>query len=131
MESENKAKILRGKGTPFTPGTIRVYVPAEYPEFSSDEEELPKPPQQGGNFRPHDCDNEVPSTSQAAASRPSWTDLHPELAAKSSEGPVKDTAVVKAYKDDLAVRERASKRKAEDITAYSLMVLKRKSFYYY
>ena len=93
MEAPSKAKILRGKGTPITPGTIRRYVPADFPEFSSDEEELPAP---GGNFRPHACDNEEPTTSQAVSSQPSWADLHPELAAKSSGGPVKDTAVIKA-----------------------------------
>ena len=106
MKTSYKAKILRGKGTPITPGTIRKYVPADFPEFSSDEEELPAP-QLGGNFRPLACDNEEPTTSQATSSQPSWADLHPELAAKSSGGPVKDTAVVKAYKDDLAIRERA------------------------
>ena len=41
----------------FKPGTIRRRVPAEYREFSSDEEELPATPRQGGNFRPHVCDN--------------------------------------------------------------------------
>ena len=60
--------------------------------------------------------------------QPSWADLHPELAAKSSGGPIKDTAVVKAYREDLAMRERASKRKAEEVTEDSLKVLKRKSF---
>ena len=66
-------------------GTIRRRVPAEFPEFSSDEEELPETPRIGGNFRPHACDNKEvqPSTSQAASSQPSWADLHPELAAKS------------------------------------------------
>ena len=127
MEQEYKTKILRGKGTPITPGTIRVYVPAEYTEFSSDEEELPAPPLQGGHFRPHACDNEE-VTPKPATSQPSWTDLHPELAAKSSGGPVKDTAVVKAYKEDLAIRERASKRKAEEVTAATLKDLKRRSF---
>ena len=128
MESEYKAKIIRGKGTPITPGTIQRYVPADFPEFSSDEEELPAPPQQSGNFRPHACDNEEPTSSQAASSQPSWTDLHPKFAANSSGGPVKDIDVVKAYKEDLAVIERPSKRKAEEITADLLMVLKRKSF---
>ena len=127
MAQEYKPKILRGKGTPITPGTIRRYVPADFPEFSSDEEELPAP-RLGGNFRPHDCDNEEPTSSKAVSVQPSWADLHPELAAKSSGGPVKDTAVVKAYREDLAMRERASKRKAEEVTEDSLKVLKRKSF---
>ena len=69
-----------------------------------------------------------PSTSQAASSQPSWADLHPELAAKSSGGPIKDTAVVIAYRADLVKRERAGKRKAEEVTSASLKVLKRKSF---
>ena len=128
METSYKPKILRGKGTPITPGTIRRYVPADFPEFSSDEEELPAP-QLGGNFRPQACDNEEPQPSQTASSQPSWADLHPELAAKSSGGPVKDTAVVIAYREDLAKRERAGKRKAEEVTSASLKVLKRKSFF--
>ena len=129
MEQEYKTKILRGKGTPITPGTIRIYFPADFLEFSIDENELPAP-QLGGNLRPHVCDNEE-ATPKPATSQPSWADFHPELAAKSSGGPVKDTAVVKAYKEDLAIRERASKRKAEEVTEDSLMVLKRKSFFYY
>ena len=119
---------LVGKNAPVKPGTIRRRVPAEFPEFSSDEEELPAVPRIGGNFRPHACDNEEPSPSQGTTSQPSWADLHPELAAKSSGGPIKDTAVVIAYREDLAKRERAGKRKAEEITANSLKVLKRKSF---
>ena len=100
----------------------------DFPELSSDEEELPTP-QLGGNFRPLACDNEEPTTSQATSSQPSWADLHPELAAKSSGDPTKDNAVVKAYKEDLAIRERASKRKAEEVTEDSLKVLKRQSFF--
>ena len=120
---------LVGKNAPVKPGTIRRRVPAEFPEFSSDEEELPAVPRIGGNFRPHVCENEEPQPSQTASSQPSWADLHPELAAKSSGGPVKDTAVVIAYREDLAKRERAGKRKAEEVTSASLKVLKRKSFF--
>ena len=122
-------RTLVGKDAPVKPGTIRRRVPAEFPEFSSDEEELPAVPRIGGNFRPQACDNEEPQPSQTASSQPSWADLHPELAAKSSGGPVKDTAVVIAYREDLAKRERAGKRKAEEVTANSLKVLKRKSFF--
>ena len=89
-------RTLVGKDAPIKPGTIRRSVPAEYPEFSSDEEELPAVPKQGGNFRPHACDNEKPSTSQAASSQPSWADLNPELAAKSKIG-----GRVEDYKHDL------------------------------
>ena len=122
-------RTLVGKDAPVKPGTIRRRVPAEFPEFSSDEEELPAVPRIGGNFRPHVCENEEPSTSHTASSQPSWADLHPELAAKSSGGLVKDTAVVIAYREDLAKRERAGKRKAEEVTSASLKVLKRKSFF--
>ena len=97
-------KTLVGKDSPVKPGTIRRYVPASYPEFSSDEEELPETPRIGGNFRPHACDNEEVQP-QPTTSQPCWADLHPELAAKSSGGPVKDTAVVKAYREDLVKRE--------------------------
>ena len=70
-----------------------------------------------------------PSTSQAASLQPSWADHHPELAAKSSGGAVKDTAFVKAYREDLAKRERAKKRTAEEVISASLKArLKRKSF---
>ena len=124
----SQLRTLVGKDAPVKPGTIRRRVPAEFPEFSSDEEELPAVPRIGGNFRPRACDNEEPSTSQAASSQPSWADLHPELAAKSSGGPIKDTAVVIAYREDLAKRERAGKQKAEEVTSTSLKVLKRKSF---
>ena len=110
-------RTLVGKDAPIKPGTICRRVPAEYPEFSSDEEEFPAVPRQGGNFRPHACDDEKPSPSQAASSQSSWADLHPELAAKSSGGPIKDTAVVIAYREDLAKRERAEKRKAEEVTS--------------
>ena len=54
---EEYAKRLVGKGSRVKPGTIRRYVPADFPEFSSDEEELPKTSRIGGNFRPHACDN--------------------------------------------------------------------------
>ena len=121
-------RTLVGKDAPVKPGTIRRRVPAEFPEFSSDEEELPAVPRIGGNFRPHVCENEEPQPSQGTPSQPSWADLHPELAAKSSGGPIKDTAVVIAYREDLAQRERAGKRKAEEVTANSLKVLKRRSF---
>ena len=125
----SQLRTLVGKNAPVKPGTIRRRVPSEFPEFSSDEGELPAVPRIGGNLRPHACDKEEPSTFQAASSQPSWADLHPELAAKSSGGPVKDTAVVIAYREDLAKRERAGKRKAEEVTANSLKVLKRKSFF--
>ena len=79
METSYKARILRGKGTPITPGSNRKFVPADYPEFSTDEEELP-PPQLGGNFRPQACDNEEPqpTISQAVSSQSRWAVLHPE-----------------------------------------------------
>ena len=64
----SQIRTLVGKDAPVKPGTIRRRVPAEFPEFSSDEEELPAVPRIGGNFRPHACDNEEPSTSQAASS---------------------------------------------------------------
>ena len=69
----DQLRTLVGKDAPIKPGTILRQVPAEYPEFSSDEEELPTVSRQGGNFRPHACDNEEvqPSTSQAASSQPS------------------------------------------------------------
>ena len=72
-----------------------------------------------------------PLTSQGTSSLPRWSDLHPELAAKSSGGPVKDTAVVIAYVEELFKRERAEKRKAEEVTTASLKALKRKYFFYY
>ena len=50
-------KTLVGKDAPVKPGTIRRYVPAEYPEFSSDEKELPETLRIVGSFRPHACDN--------------------------------------------------------------------------
>ena len=63
------AKTLVGKDAPVKPGTIRRYVPAEYVEFSSDEEELPDPPRIGGNIRPHACDN-VEVTPQPSTPQP-------------------------------------------------------------
>ena len=116
-------KILRGKNTPVTPGTIRKYIPADFPELSSNDEELPEP--QG--LRLHACDTEEVTT-LTATSQPSWADLHPELTTKSSGGRVEDLPVVKAYREDLATRERPEKRKAEEVTAATLKALKRKSF---
>ena len=72
------------------------------------------------------CDK-VPSPPKT--SQPNWAELHPELDAKSKIcGRVEDTAIVKVYREDLAVIERAEKRKAEDVTAASLKELKLKSF---
>ena len=48
---------------------------------------------------------------QSTNSQPSWSDLHPELAAKSKVGGhVEDLPIVKAYREDLAKRERVEKR---------------------
>ena len=116
------AKTLVINDAPVKPGTIRRYVPADYPEFSSDEEESPETSRIGGNFRPLACDNEK-LTGQPITPQLSWADTYPELASKSSGGLVKDLQVVKAYKKDLA-----KSRKAEDIGEKTLKELKRKSF---
>ena len=99
-------------------------------EYKKTLEGLPKTRRIVGSFRPHACDNEeVPP--QATSYHPSWAALYPELAAKSSGGRVEDLPVVKAYKEDLAKRKLAEKRKAEEVTEATLKALKRNSFYYY
>ena len=44
----SQLRTLVGKDATVKPGTIRRRVPAEFPEFSSDEEELPATPRIGG-----------------------------------------------------------------------------------
>ena len=92
-------------GWPVKPGTIRKYVPGTYLENDRSRAEEVQP---------------LPTTPQ-----PSWAEIHPELAAKSSGSRVEDLPVVKEYKEDLAKRERAEKRKAEDFDEKTLKALKR------
>ena len=75
---------------------------------NSDEKELPETQRIAGSFRLHACDNEEVTT------QANWADLHPELVAKSSGGRVEDLPVVKAFRENLAKRERAEKRKADE-----------------